>query len=119
MLDCIEDILSEERVNTLRIDGSTPIVVSWSKWLTYNDDVSIDPNLHVQLRQDIIDKFNNQKKWNVVLVSAKVNFITDINVEIEVSTNSTMVNRLLPWVSICFQLTELSCSIWTGIHGRV
>jgi hypothetical protein len=28
MLDCIEDILSEERVNTLRIDGSTPIVVS-------------------------------------------------------------------------------------------
>lgn len=40
----------------------------------------------MQLRQDIIDKFNNQKKWNVVLVSAKVNFITDNNVEIEVST---------------------------------
>lgn len=46
--------------------------------------ISIDPNLHVQLRQDIIDKFNNQTKWNVVLVSAKVNFITEINVVIEV-----------------------------------
>lgn len=44
--------------------------------LTYIDAVYF-PRI-IQLRQEIIDRFNNQPKWNVVLVSAKVRQSVDV-----------------------------------------